>query len=273
METEVQGSKNGQRVLEERKSTIEGLARAWVESLALVGCTRVLPGLAWHVWMLLDLLGRWGVGLRLLNHSCDTSGLRATAVARGVPRGVVRVTLGPRLRLARMLWVSAHHCRPSHARAPLLRVTCDIHCPRAGPPPAAAVAALVSQRLHGFDRGFFRVWLSFLNQAAKDSSIAPSACIGVIKLFNQSNVSSDGVAGASRNTKVHNGCSGECDNTTVNHTNESSIPQTLEAPNENLNLNAAEGSTGNLQETSVKAYCACCDLWILLLCMLVAVGN
>ncbi|GER38387.1 DNA ligase [Striga asiatica] len=91
---------------------------------------------------------------------------------------------------------------------------------------------------------------SLLNQAAKDSSTAASARIGVRKLFNQSNMSSDGVAGASRTTEVHNGSSG--DNTTENHTNESGIPQTLEAPNQNLNLDAPEGSTGNLQETSVK---------------------
>ncbi|GER54504.1 calponin-3 [Striga asiatica] len=92
---------------------------------------------------------------------------------------------------------------------------------------------------------------SLLNQAAKDSSTAASARIGVKKLFNQSNMSSDGVARASRTTEGHNGSSG--DNTTGNHTNESGIPQTLEAPNQNLNLDAAEGSTGNLQETSVKA--------------------
>ncbi|GER45909.1 ubiquitin family protein, partial [Striga asiatica] len=91
---------------------------------------------------------------------------------------------------------------------------------------------------------------SLLNQAAKDSSTAASARIGVRKLFNQSNMSSDGVARASRTIEVHNGSSG--DNTTGNHTNESGIPQTLEAPNQNLNLDAAEGSTGNLQETSVK---------------------
>ncbi|GER40489.1 K-box region and MADS-box transcription factor family protein [Striga asiatica] len=54
-------------------------------------------------------------------------------------------------------------------------------------------------------------------------------------------MSSDGVVGASRTAEVHNGSSG--DNTSGNHTNESGIPQTLEAPNQNLNLDAAEGST------------------------------
>ncbi|GER40070.1 MORN (Membrane Occupation and Recognition Nexus)repeat-containing protein [Striga asiatica] len=92
---------------------------------------------------------------------------------------------------------------------------------------------------------------SMLNQATKDSSTAASARIGVREHFNQSNVSSAGVTGASGTTEVHHGSSGEGDNTTTNHTNESGIPQTLETPNPNQNLNAAEGSTGNLQDTSV----------------------
>ncbi|GER37343.1 epstein-Barr nuclear antigen 4 [Striga asiatica] len=90
---------------------------------------------------------------------------------------------------------------------------------------------------------------SMLNQAAKDSSTTASARIGVREHLNQSNVSSAGVTGANRTTEVHHGSSGEGD--TTNHTNESGIPQTLEVSNQNQNLNAAEGSTGNLQDTSV----------------------
>ncbi|GER25573.1 MORN (Membrane Occupation and Recognition Nexus)repeat-containing protein [Striga asiatica] len=92
---------------------------------------------------------------------------------------------------------------------------------------------------------------SMLNQATKDSSTTASARIGVREHFNQSNVSSAGVTGACGTTEVNHGSSGEGDNTTTNHTNESGIPQTLETPNPNQNLNAAEGSTGNLQDTSV----------------------
>ncbi|GER43535.1 ABC transporter [Striga asiatica] len=64
---------------------------------------------------------------------------------------------------------------------------------------------------------------SMLNQATKDSSTAASARIGV----------------------------GE------HLTNQIGIPQTLEAPNPNQNLNAAEGSTGNLQDTSVTGSEGC----------------
>ncbi|CAA0826826.1 Unknown protein [Striga hermonthica] len=98
-----------------------------------------------------------------------------------------------------------------------------------------------------------------LNQAAKDSSTAASSRIGVKERLNQSNVSSNvpsagnetagvEVTGASRTT---HGSSPEGDNTTANNTNESGIPQTLEASNRNQNLNDVEGS-GNLQDKSVK---------------------
>ncbi|CAA0819334.1 Unknown protein [Striga hermonthica] len=102
-----------------------------------------------------------------------------------------------------------------------------------------------------------------LNQASKDSSNAASARIGVREHLNQSNAPSNvpsagvegtagvEVTGASGTSEVHHGSSGEGDNTTVNHTNESGIPQTLEASNQNHNLNAAEDS-GNLQDTSIK---------------------
>ncbi|CAA0840364.1 Unknown protein, partial [Striga hermonthica] len=102
---------------------------------------------------------------------------------------------------------------------------------------------------------------SMVNQAAKDSSTTALARIGVRERLNQLNVSSNvpsagvetagvEVTGESRTIEVDHGSSGEGDNTTTNHTNESGIPQTLEDSNQNQNLNAAEA--GNLQDTSIK---------------------